>query len=49
MSDDKKRKTKDLNIKKVDIEVFDYVESIGIPMSSFVRIAIKEKIERDTK
>lgn len=42
------RKTNDINVKNVDQDIFDYVDSTGISMSTFVRMAIREKKDRDS-
>lgn len=55
MSDSKNRKTRkkgepqDLNIKKFDGDVLDYIEKSGISKSKFMLMACQEKIERDSK
>jgi len=41
------RKTNDINVKNVDQDIFDYVDSTGIPMTTFARMAMREKMERD--
>lgn len=45
----KDRKTNDINVKNVDQDIFDYVASTGIPMTTFAKMAMREKMERDKK
>ena len=43
------RKTNDINVKNVNQDIFDYVEKTGIPMTTFAKMAMREKMERDKK
>lgn len=45
----KKGESQDINIKKFDGTVLDYIDKTGIAVSKFILIACEEKIERDTK
>ena len=45
----KDRKTNDINVKNVDKDIFDYVASTGIPMTTFAKMAMREKMDRDKK
>lgn len=49
MKEKRIRKKNDINVKDIDDSVFDYVKSTGIPMNTFVKMALDEKIERDKK
>lgn len=55
MSDPKTNKTRkkgesgDVNIKKFDGNVLDYIEKSGISKSRFILMACEEKIGRDSK
>lgn len=42
-------KTKDINVKNIDKEDYEYMSKSPIPITTFVKIAIKEKIVRDSK
>ncbi len=44
-----KKEGRNLNVKNVDSDDYKYIESTGIPISQFVRMAIKEKRDRDSK
>ena len=44
-----KKEGRNLNVKNVDADDYEYIESTGIPISKFVRMAIKEKRKRDSK
>lgn len=45
----KKGEAQDINMKKFNGEVLDYIEKSGIAVSKFLLMAAQEKIERDTK
>lgn len=45
MSD--KKLSYDINVKKIDKEDYEYIQKSNIPITTFVRLAIKEKIARD--
>lgn len=45
----KKGEPRDINIKKFNGSVLDYIEKSGIAVSKFILIACEEKIERDSK
>lgn len=44
-----KKQYRTISVTKVDESDCKYIESTGIPITEFVRRAIKEKRERDTK
>jgi len=44
-----KKKGRDINVKNIDEDDYKYIESTEIPISAFVRTAIKEKRARDSK
>lgn len=44
----KKRKNTDINVKEIGDDLYSYIESTGISISKFVRMAIKEKMDRDS-
>ena len=45
----KKGESQDINIKKFDGSILDYIEKSGIAVSKFVSMACEEKIGRDSK
>jgi len=45
----RKRKSDAISVGGIDRDIFDYVESTGIPMTNFVRMALREKMDRDKK
>ena len=45
----KKGESQDINIKKFNGDVLDYIEKSGIAVSKFILMACEEKIERDSK
>ena len=47
MSESKKRKSNDINVKNVDNEVFEYQAFKQIPMTVIVKNALSEYMQRD--
>ena len=39
----------DINVKDIGSELYDYIKSTGIPISTFTRMALREKMDRDKK
>lgn len=44
----KKKVPSDINVKNIDPDIYVYIQSTGIPISTFVRMALKEKMDRDS-
>lgn len=45
----KPRKNNDISVKDIGKELYDYIESTNIPISTFVRLALQEKRAKDSK
>ena len=49
MAEKKKRKNNDINVKDIGEKLYDDIVKTNIPISTFVRIALQEKVDRDSK
>jgi len=45
----KERKNTNISVKEIGDELYDYIKSTNIPIAAFVRLALKEKMDRDKK